>query len=141
MSNTSPATCPKCQSPVAPGFESCPQCGVIFAKIRNRPSGDLYSAPSAYGEISPSPGRVVPAVLAGTTKEIWKAFGIAAAAALLGFFCYQELDTMEQQGGSVRMNVLVILLYKIAGTTGVALAFGAVTLFFLVSGIRQLAAR
>ncbi len=38
---------------------------------------------------------------------------LEAAAALLGFLCYQELDTMEQQGGSVRMNVLVILLYYV----------------------------
>lgn len=142
MSIASPSTCPKCQAHVAPGFDSCPQCGVIFAKLRHRPTGDTYSGATLYGGPSPaSSGAVAASTAPSPNLEIWKAFGLAAVAAILGFLTYQELDTLEQQGGSVRMNTLVILLYKTTGTTGIAVVFGAAALYFLVSGIRQLASR
>lgn len=137
MSIANPPVCPKCEAHVPPGFDSCPQCGVIFAKLRARESGDVYGGPlPAAGTTQSSKSSA-----AGTGTEIWKSLGLAALMAVVGFLCFQELDGMEQQGGTVRMNVLVILLYKVAGTTGVAIVFGAATLFFLGSAIRRMASR
>lgn len=60
----------------------------------------------------------------------WGLFMIAA-----GVVLYFMFDNWEQEGGSRRMNALVLLLYKLMGKTGVAVVFSGIGLLMSVAGV------
>jgi hypothetical protein len=63
-------------------------------------------------------------------------WGVVLMAAGVGLYLY--FGKLEQEGGNVRMNAIVLAVYKLAGRNGVLAVFGGLGIlmsFFGVSGI------
>ena len=73
----SQAACPKCAAPFPEGDESCPHCGVIFAKMRQRTA-------------SPSPAGGNPAPLPAAGEPV-VTYARGAFLALLAFYTFRLL--------------------------------------------------
>ncbi|MBX3670213.1 MAG: hypothetical protein KF778_17570 [Rhodocyclaceae bacterium] len=70
----------------------------------------------------------------------WSLLGAAAVSFFLGWVVFQALASWEQHGGSVRMPVIAILVYKLLGKwgiTGLFCAGGCVMLYRAMRAMRQ----
>jgi len=68
-------------------------------------------------------------------KEAIKAFLYAAGSLALGIGLYFFFDYLEQEGGNVRMNAIIVLAYEFLGKNGVLGLFGVVAALFTWNGI------
>lgn len=67
-----------------------------------------------------------------------KSFLYAAGSLALGIGLYFFFDYLEQEGGNVRMNAIIILAYELLGKNGVLGLFGAIAALFAWGGFSTL---
>lgn len=63
-------------------------------------------------------------------------WGVVLLAAGIGLYFY--FGKLESEGGSVRMNAIVLALYKVAGRTGVLVVLGGIGALMSVLGIKEI---
>ena len=63
----------------------------------------------------------------------WGAILIAAGVGLYFYFGH-----LEQEGGSVRMNAIILAIYKVAGKTGILVILGGLGGLMTAMGIKEL---
>ena len=66
----------------------------------------------------------------------WGLFLIAVGVGLYFYFGH-----LEQEGGSVRMNAIVLMVYNVAGKTGVLAVLGGIGGLLTFLGVKDLAGR
>ncbi len=68
-------------------------------------------------------------------------FGLGLFLVAAGVGLYFLFDHWEQEGGNMRMNAIVLLLYKMLGKTGMAVVFcgggGLMTLFGILGLVKK----
>ncbi len=88
--------------------------------------------------VGPTPGQRRTPRHARTARNTWwrsVLLGLASAAA--GVVLFAILAHMEADGGTVRMNWLLVLLYKWLGKWGVLLVLEVVAVVLVATGVRQ----
>lgn len=75
----------------------------------------------------------------GEESSPWAALGWGVFMIAMGIGLYFFFDSWEQEGGSKRINAIVLLLYKLLGKTGVAVVFSGIGALMSISGILGIA--
>ena len=68
------------------------------------------------------------------TKISWGTVIFGLAATVFSFYLYSMFDDFEKSGGSIRMPVIVILIYKIGGKWLASIFIGLMGLLTMVGG-------
>jgi hypothetical protein len=87
-------------------------------------------APTASGPVAddePKPG-----------EKWWQSMLWAAVLLGGGIWLFQMFDDMEHKGGSMRMNVLVVGVYRVLGKWGVLGLFAVLSIGMAYLGVSQL---
>lgn len=87
--------------------------------------------PAAAAAPTPAPEKDSPWVTLG-----WGAFLLAIGIGLFIYFGY-----LEQEGGKIRMNAIVLLVYNFLGKIGVLGVFGGIGALMMLFGIKGIVQR
>lgn len=63
-------------------------------------------------------------------------WGIVLIAVGIGLYFY--FGHLEQEGGNVRMNAIILAIYKVAGKTGILVVLGGIGGLMTALGIKEL---
>src|SRR4051812_48643766 len=114
-------SCPHCRSEFAEAAESCPRCGVIFAKLANREAAKALAAPAAAAPaVDLSEALAWPALAA-------LAVGLAAAAS------FRPVARIDEQEVSLLRYALTLSPVNTVFHEGGHVVFGLLGFHFLTT--------
>ncbi len=141
--------CPKCGHQQPDGLLECQRCSVIFAKLRAMEEREAHYEEASYEPQGPEyDGYHGPPASQETDDEnpAWAKHPLAffALALLFGWGAmdfYQDLTSMELDGGSMEIHWLFAFLYNTFGKWGVVLPFACLCGLMVVGGLHAIIER